>query len=235
MNEVQNPEVEQPIQDAQPEPKLLPQHEVNALIGGAKQKGFEKGYQQAKAELMAQQQPIPPIPDNSQAMYQMNNEDRLRQIASEELSKARAVEEANWLAKQQEAAGMKILNELKMKTEAAKSKYEDYEKVVKSDFENFAKTHEVLSLANNFDNAGEMLYDLGKNPANMAQISLMVRMGMKDEAFSQMKRLSDSIKVNEMSASQPKPKMPLSQIQPSTVGVGKVDEDSYSKHFKGNY
>lgn len=236
MNEITNDEVAQPA-EAQPEAKVLQQHEINAMVGGAKQKGFEKGYQQAKAELMAQVPPAQPTPEAAAPAqnFAFDHESRLRQIASEELSKARAVEQANWEAQQKEQAGMKILNELKMKTDAAKSKFEDYEKVVKSDFGNFAKTHEVLSLANHFDNAGEMLYDMGKNPAKMAQISLMVRMGMEDQAFLEMKKLSDSIKVNEMSANQPKPRTPLSQVSPSTVGVGKIDGNVTSNDFRGSY
>jgi len=235
VNEVPNTEVEQPSVEAQPEAKVLQQHEINAMVGGAKQKGFEKGYQQAKAELMAQQPQAAAQPTQSQSFNPADHDSRLRQIAIEELSKQRAVEQANWEAQQREQAGMKILNELKMKAESAKSKYEDYDKVVAKDFGNFAETHEVLSLAHEFDNAGEMLYDIGKNPSKMLNISLMVRNGMKQQAYSEMKRLSDSIKVNEMSANQPKPKMPLSQVNPSVVGVGKTDGNISSSDFRGSY
>lgn len=235
VEEVPNTEVNQPTVDAQPEPKVMQQHEITALVSGEKKKAYERGRQEAKAELMAQMQgqnaPMP-APQN---FAPTDNESRLRQIATEELAKQRAVEQANWEAQQREAAGMKILNELKMKTDAAKSKFDDYDKVVSPDFRNFEKTHEVLQLAHQFDNAGEMLYDMGKNPMKMMQISLMVRNGMGDAAFAEMKRLSDSIKVNEMSANLPKPKMPLSQVNPSNVGVGKTDDHIGSDSFRGSY
>lgn len=237
MNEVQNTDTEQPAVEAQPEPKVLQQHEINAMMGGAKQKGFEKGYQQAKAELMAQQaqsaQPAMP-PAQTQNFNPADNESRLRQIAIEELSKQRAIEQAKWEAQQREEAGTRILNDLNTKVSAAKSKFDDYEKVVKPNFENFAKTPEVLLLAHQFDNSGEMLYDMAKNPAKIAQITMMKKLGMEEEAYYEMKKLSDSIKVNEMSANQPKPKMPLSQVNPSNVGVGKTDDIS-SENFRGSY
>lgn len=235
MEEMTNTDVTQPVVDAQPEPKIMQQHEITALVSGEKKKAYEKGRQEAKAELMAQMQgQNAPMP-NPQNFAQTDNDSRLRQIALEELNRQRAIEQANWEAQQREQAGMKILSELKMKTDAAKSKFDDYEKVVKSDFGNFSKTHEVLSLANQFDNAGEMLYDMGKNPSKMLQISLMVRMGMEDAAYAEMKRLSDSIKVNEMSANLPKPKMPLSQVNPSNIGVGKTDDRVSSNDFLGSY
>lgn len=235
MNENQN--VEQPVVETQPEPKVLQQHEINAMVGGAKKQGFDKGYQQAKAELMAEMQakPAEQTPISPTAILAADHEAKLRQIASEELAKQRQADEAKWRAQQEEEAGNKILNELNMKVSAAKSKFDDYDKVVHENFGNFAKTHEVLLLANSFDNAGEMLYDIGKNPQKMANIALMVRMGLGDQAYLEMKKLSDSIKVNELSANQPKPKMPLSQVNPSNVGVGKTDDKVSSNDFKGMY
>lgn len=239
MNEVQNTNVEQPTIEAQPEAKVMQQHEINALVGGAKQKGYEKGknegYQQAKAELMANVPRIEPTVYANANNAPIDNDARFRQIAMDELSKQRAVEQANWEAQQREAAGTKILNELKAKTAAAAPKFEDYEKVVHKEFQNFEKVPEVLALANNFDNAGEMLYDIGKNPIKMLNIVSMVKAGMVNEAYSEMKKLSDSIKVNEMSANQPKAKTPLSQINPSIVGVGKIDGNVTSNDFRGMY
>jgi hypothetical protein len=235
VNEVQNTEVEQPSVDIQPETKVLQQHEINAMVGGAKQKGFEKGYQQAKAELMSQKPNDAMQPNQPQNFTPTDNDSRLRQIALEELSKQRAIETANWEAKQREEAGTRILNELNTKASSAKAKFEDYDKVVRPGFSNFEKTPEVLLLAHQFDNSGEMLYDMAKNPGKIAQITIMAKLGMNDEAYSEMKKLSDSIKVNEMSANQPKPKMPLSQVNPSNVGVGKTDDNISSENFRGSY
>lgn len=239
MNEVPNTEVNQPVGDAQPDVKVMQQHEINALVGGAKQKGFDKGYQQAKAELMAQMPNSPtmqaPMSLSHTAMQSADEEARLRRIATEELSKQRDIDAAKWKAEQESAYGTKILNDLNTKSSAAKTKFEDYDKVVKPGYGNFVQTPEVLLLANQFDNSGEMLYDMAKNPGKIAQIAMMSKLGMNDEAYSEMKKLSDSIKVNEMSANQPKPKMPLSQINPSNVGVGKTDDNLSSNHFRGDY
>jgi hypothetical protein len=232
VNEVPNTEVEQPSVEVQPEPKVFHQHEINAMVGGAKKSGFDKGYQQAKAELMAQ--PVAQ-PNPSPVFNPADNDSKLRQIAIEELSKQRAVEQAKWEAQQREEAGTRILNDLTTKTSSAKSKFDDYDKVVRSDFGNFAKTPEVLLLAHQFDNAGEMLYDMAKNPGKIAQIAMFEKLGMREEAYNEMKKLSDSIKVNEMSANQPKPRTPLSQVNPSNIGVGKTDDNISSSDFKGSY
>lgn len=218
-------------------PKVMQQHEITALVTGAKQRGHEKGlqegYEKAKAEIqntgtqspMQQSQPTAPGMD----------ENRLRQIAAEEAVKQQQQLQAQWLQKQNEAQGQQILNEVNAKSVTAKSKFDDYDKVVDPEFKSFSQAPELVYYANMTDNPGEVLYDLAKNPAKMANIALMHRMGMGPQAVSEIKKLSDSIKVNEMSAQQPKQKAPLSQISPSTVGVGNVDEDSYSSRFKGKY
>lgn len=242
MNEISNTEGEQPEVGTQPEPKVMQQHEINALVGGAKQKGREQGklegYQQARAELMTQGNPTnanmqqPPAP--------MNDDARLRQVANEEFSRLQSMAQANWEAQQKLEVGNRILNDLKTKASAAKAKIEDYDKVVHQEFANFPKTAEVLALASEFDNAGEMLYDMAKNPGKIAQITWMAREGrddpaMRELAFKEMKRLSDSIKVNEMATNQPQPRTPLSQVTPSNVGVGKTDYNVSSNDFVGRY
>jgi hypothetical protein len=223
------------------EPKVLQQHEINALVGGAKQKGFEKGYQQAKAELMqngmgnAAPAAQPVASQNVQMPSQLQNEATIRQIAQDEFNRKQQESQAVLIQQQNVAKGQEILNSLKTKSTTAASKYDDFNKVVDPDFNNFANAPEVLMYANMTDNPGEVLYDLAKNPMKIANLVTLHRLQMGPQAFTEIKKLSDSIKVNEMSGQQPKPKAPLSQISPSTVGVGKTDEDSYTNSFKGKY
>lgn len=236
MNEVPNTGVETPAQETQPAPKVMQQHEINALVTGAKDRGFEKGYQQAKAELMSNPTQTPAVP--AQPMMAQNvglDDSKFRQIAQEELQKQRAIELENFRKQQADDRGNMILNELRTKSSTAKSKFDDFDKVVDPKFENFAQAPEVLLYANMTDNPGECLYDLAKHPGKLAQIMTLHDRGMGQQAFDAMKSLSDSIKVNEMSANQPKPKMPLSQPTPSNVGVGNVDEDSFTQKFRGSY
>lgn len=214
--------------------KMVPQHEVNALVAGVKQKFYEKGKQDKEAEIMQQQTQSSPATQSAQSAPQ-TSEEKLRQIAAEEAERTRQSWEADMKKRLDYEAGMKVLNDLNTKMAPAQSKFEDFQQVVKPDLSNFQQTPEVLHYANQFDNPGEILYDLAKNPSKMANIALMHRMGMGQQAFSDMKKLSDSIKVNEMAANQPKPKAPLTQVMPSTVGVGKTDDESYSTRFKGKY
>jgi hypothetical protein len=214
-----------------PAPKVMQQHEITALVTGAKQKGYEKGqqegYEKAKSELMQQSAPQAPSQGLTEADY--------RRIASEEALKHQQHLQAQLVQQHNEEVGKQILNNLQTKSSTAKSKFEDYDKVVDPEFKNFAAAPEVLHYANMTDNPGEVLYDLAKNPSKLASIVALHRMNMAPQALGEIKKLSDSIKVNEMAANQPKPKAPLSQITPSTVGVGNVDEDSYSSRYKGRY
>lgn len=223
----------------QAEPKVFQQHEINALVGGAKQKGFEKGYQQAKAEMTQQgggmQAPQPVQSQNVQMPTQAPNEASIRQIAQDEFNKRQQESQAALTQQQNVAKGQEILNSLKTKSTTAASKYDDFNKVVDPEFNNFANAPEVLMYANMTDNPGEVLYDLAKNPMKIANLVTLHRLQMGPQAFTEVKKLSDSIKLNEMSGQQPKPKAPLSQVSPSTVGVGKTDEDSYTNTYKGKY
>lgn len=214
------------------EVKMLPQHEVNALIGAAKQKGMEKGYQQRDLEIKNQ---IPASGLNSNIPPAISDESKLRQIAQDEFNKRQTEAQAQYVQQQNIANGQRILNELKTKSVTAQSKFDDYGKVVDPDFNAFKETPEILAYANMTENPGEVLYDLAKNPSKMANVALLHRLNMPEKAFSEIKKLSDSIKVNESSASQPKAPKPLSQILPSTAGVGESNSESMSSKFRGRY
>jgi len=220
-------------------PKVMQQHEITALVTGAKQKGYEKGqqegYEKARSELSKNNPEQNQNFNNSLPTSTGIDESRLRQIASEEVLKQQQQLQAQLIQKQHEAAGQQILNDINAKSVGAKSKLQDYEKVVDPEFKNFAHVPEVLYYANLTDNPGEVLYDLAKNPSKIATIALLNRMGMSNDAASEVKKLSDSIKVNDMGDTKPKVKAPLSQITPSTVGVGNENEDSYANTFKGKY
>jgi hypothetical protein len=233
----------QPPAAQQPE-KLLPQHEVNSLIGAAKQKGLEKGYQQAQAEFQAAQQHAmqqqysqPPQQQPGQQPQNMmpqqgqnpamspqqqpaggqpiNDADRLRQIAAEEFAKQQQQMHQNAIAYAQQQHDLRTGNELAAKIAEAKTRYPDFDKVVSLD--DFAKMPDILRLANTVDNAGDVFYEMAKNPSKVSSLR-----GLPQDsqlAVNEVKRLSDSIKQNQLAASQPQTSEPLNQVKPSNVGV----------------
>lgn len=215
-------QVQAPVENVD---KLLPQSTVNDLVVDAKQKSFQKGYSQALAELQAQQQPQP-------AAQQSNAPaDDLRKLVADEFTKQQQVAQQQMLKQQQEAEGKRILDELNAKVTAAAPKYSDYDEVTKQ--VDFRQIPEVLHYANLVDNAGDVLYDLAKNPGKIATLRGLPPALAKQE----MLRMSASIKQNQDAQQQAAPRDPLNQIKPSNIDIGKGPQTpaDYRNSFKGKY
>lgn len=195
--------------------KLVPQHEVNSLVGGAKQRGYEKGYQQALSELQQKQAPqqMGGIAQAQPQMNGFNDENRMRQIAADEHAKAYQAMQQQAIQQAQHAEGTRILNELGAKFNETKSRIPDFDNVVK--ISDFHQMPEVLHYANMVDNSGDVMYDLAQNPSKMAALrSLPPQFAVKE-----VKRLSDSIKQNQTALTQPQAPAPLGQVNTSNIGV----------------
>lgn len=220
----------------------IPQHEVNALIGGAKakakQQGFQEGYMQAKNELMPQQQsfqpsqPVSNVPTQPQSggmggMPGLNAEDA-RKIAAEEFAKREQELQKQYTDNYNRQQGEKTASELSDKFALAKSRIPDFDNVVKP--EDFSAIPDILHLANSVDNAGDVMYDIVKRPEMIGILRNM------PHTFAQrkIKDLSDSIKQNQLASAQPQSGEPLSQLKPSTNGVG-ATKTGYSGRYKGMY
>lgn len=203
VNETTTPTVDQ---------NLLPQSKVNELVGSAKQKGYEKGYQQAFNELNQQKQAPnseSPAPQQSQSV---NDEDKMRKIAEEA---ARNAFETDRVKKANELAVMQFTQ----KISDAKSRYADYDDVIKAaNFHTEPAFGRVLELVNQADNSGDVLYDLAKNRQKAGHL-LTLSYVAPNLAMSHVTELSNSIKQNQASASQAKPNEPLGHPKPSNIGV----------------
>lgn len=191
-----------------PAEKYLPQTQVNALIGSAKQKMYEKGKQDALAEL-SQQNPV------VQPQQQVANpQDDIRKIAQEEFAKQQQEWQKQIMAEQHKQQANQAAQQIMMKFNEAKTRLPDFDKVV--DMNTAIQMPDILGLANQVDNTADVMYDLMQNPGKIAQIR-----GVPEPlARLQIQRLSDSIKQNQMAASQPNTPEPLDQVKPSNIGLG---------------
>lgn len=191
-----------------PAEKYLPQTQVNALIGSAKQKMYEKGKQDALAEL-SQQNPV------AQPQQQVANpQDDIRKIAQEEFAKQQQEWQKQIMAEQHKQQANQAAQQIMMKFNEAKTRLPDFDKVV--DMNTAIQMPDILGLANQVDNTADVMYDLMQNPGKIAQIR-----GVPEPlARLQIQRLSDSIKQNQMAASQPNTPEPLDQVKPSNIGLG---------------
>lgn len=212
----------------QPAEKFLPQTQVNALIGSAKQKMYEKGRQDALAEA-SQQQNIQPqqqqqmIPQQNSGATMSVQGDDVRRIAQEEFAKQQQEWQKQVIAEQNKQQANQAAQQIMMKFNEAKTRIPDFDKVV--DMNTAIQMPDVLGLANQVDNTADVMYDLMQNPGKIAQIR-----GVPEPlARLQIKRLSDSIKQNQMAASQPNTPEPLDQVKPSNIGLGNGSKQSVSE------
>ncbi len=220
-------------QVTQPE-KLLTQHEVNALVGAAKQKGREQGREQTMQELQQSQQNAganaQPVNQPVQSIQQpLGGADDVRRIAADEIAKQHQLMMQRQVQQAQQADGMRIYNDLQAKHAVASTQDPtvSFDKTLKD----FEQMPQILRVANTVDNSVDVIKHLKDNPLKIGGLN-----GLPENlAVQEIKKLSDSIKQNQQAAAAPKSPEPLSQIRPSNIGVGDSEGQSYSSKFKGQY
>ncbi len=210
------------------EEKVFKQQEVNELVGRAKHEAVERYKRNMDVNA---QKPQSSQPLHQQHLEQLNNEDSIRRMAAEEAQRLRDtwVQEAQRTAHEQEAK--RITNDFLTKLDAGKGKYEDYDQVL-GDFEFGAIPH-VVQLATLVDNTADVMYDLAKNPTKIGNLQQLLQISPK-LAYSEMQRLSKSIKDNENVAGMKQANPPLSQMRPSNTGTdsGVMSVSDYRKKYK---
>src|SRR4051812_34516525 len=147
--------------------KMLPQSEVNHLVARYKNEGYEKGRQEALAaqkqnESPAQQTTINPNSAQSSmgGMNQMSHQD-IEKLITDRVSQLSNQQQQEAQTRYYQEQGNRIASEIDSKLNDAKTRYEDFDGVVKRDI--LAQMPDVALMANQFDNAGDVIYDLLKN------------------------------------------------------------------------
>ena len=112
---------------------------------------------------------------------------------------------------------------------------EDFEEVTKE--VPYTQFPGLLAASNSVDNAGDVLYHLGKNPSKMRELASsfqpvidpytghQVANPMAAVAMKELRQLSESMRNNELAKEKGRPGEPLNQIRPSNV---KTDSGSSS-------
>ena len=221
-----------PVADTSaPSEKMLRQSEVNDIVGRAKQDAASRAVEQYKRSQESQQ----PNYQQSQTQqpYQGMSEERYRQVAAEEAQKLRDQERQEWQTRTETEQAQKIVKNFWDKIEAGREKYEDFDKVTGSiELQRFPNT--VHMLAEMVENPHDVLYELSKNRAKLAQIELTAR-EFPQEAVHDLRRLAESIKSNEAATSRRTPNAPLSQQRPSNVGTDSGSNALSMRDLKSKY
>jgi capsule polysaccharide export protein KpsE/RkpR len=201
--------------------KMIPVSEASKHIAGAKMKAYEKAKNEFDDRIRALEEKISQNnlssasnqPQQSQAVFSKDLlREELQSLIREEqshLAQARQQEEAN-----------KIVRELSEKFKKAEERLPDFKDTITSfKFEN---TPEILRAANQFDNGGEILYDLAKNPSKIGALLALADRD-PDAMIRQMRDLSSSIQKNEQAKNTKFPQDPIQSIRPSVLGTDNGD------------
>lgn len=153
------------------------------------------------------------------------NEDAIRKIVAEETQRQREAFEQQTRQRTEQEQAQNIVNKFWNKISVGKEKYQDFEKVT-GDIEYARFPNTVQLLADHIDNASDVLYELGKDRFKMAQLESLSYLSPRD-AVIQAQRLANSIKENEEASKMKLPNEPLSQMRPSTTGLGTESSNSF--------
>lgn len=209
---------------AEPE-KMIPQSEVNRLMGHARAKGAETARKEAEEQyqrnleaMKAQQTVSPPVPQ------QQNNQVDIDSIAQKLVSKFQEQKA------QQEAHG--ILNNFSTQYSKAQESYPDFEDAAKH--VDFSKYSDVVRQVVNFPNGADIMYDLVKNPQKLGNLGILAERS-PELARMEFMKLSKSISDNQNAQAAAKNQSvnaPLSQMKSSRVASnnnGKMDFSDLKK------
>ena len=222
MNEHQAGEVApQAPPQSQPAPqpeseKMIAASRVNDIAEEAFGRGKQKGYQLAKAEPVA-----PTVPHGTMDHAAM------QKLAEDTFAKKQAEYMQQVQLEAQRKEGERVLSELETKMNEARSRIPDFDEKVKA--LKLEKTPEVLWYLNTVDNAGDVAYDMAKNPWKIANL----RSSTPDHAALLVKQLSDSVKTNQSADATKMPPEPLAQIKPGNQGSDK--QATTAADFRAKY
>jgi hypothetical protein len=209
-----------PIAEA-PQEKLLPQSEVNALVGRVKQEAAQKAYHQGKLD--AAQELSVNNPTTQPTQTQGNSTVNVDKLVDDKLRERDTL-----------AQGQQIANQFASKMIEGGKEIPDFENKMKD--VQWDKIPDIIHLVTvGTDNTAKVMADLVENPEKMANLRTLLAMG-GNHALNAVKKLSASIKANDSADNNPIAPEPLSQIKTSaTTGADNGTTRTVSDFKKAPY
>ncbi len=183
--------------------KTLKQSEVNELVGRVKHEAYTKGLREGTQQ---QPQAQPQAAATGLGGMPQVTEDHVRQMIAEEAQKQQHLQTIN-----------KTIDGFVKQMSSGKDKYSDFDETV-SKLGELKNYPHIVQLATDEGIAGDIMYELAKNPGKVATITSLSYIN-PELAKQEMRKLAESIRHNVESANTPNAKEPLSQVKPSTVGT----------------
>lgn len=213
VSEMNQAQVEPTIQ--QQTEKMIPQSQVNDIVGNAKRDAIES-YKRQQAQQTSQPQQSTQYQEPAQTRN-ASSEDDIKRLAGDEIKRHFSQLEQEAQERANVEAANRIVGMFRDKIAAGKERFEDFDTVT-SNVALQRYPNVVQLLAEHVDNSADVLYHLAKNRDKMYRIEALSEHSPSD-AIYEMKRLSDSIKSNEESSQVKHPNTPLSQQRPSNTGT----------------
>lgn len=192
--------------------KLIPQSKVNELIGAVRKSAAEK----ARAEALAEFAHVPTQPTKA-----VEPPVDIKQLVREGIDEHALVQsEAQSLRKTQEQ-NASLVQQLTSKFEIEAKKHADFEEVVlplsaaiveENKGNGSTKASRLILLANQFDNTGELVYELSKNESELEKVLGLLDKGLDIMAQRRLNKFVEGLKT----PTTPSPK-PLTSIKASPV------------------
>lgn len=192
--------------------KMLPQSEVNKIIGKVRSDAESKAYERAKAQYQ------PPNQSQTLGGQKIPTQQDIQRMIDEGVEK-----------RAQQAYAEQLVNDFTGKIKAGSNKYQDFDQVV-GDL-NLASNPHLVRWTNGLDNTSDVLYDLGKYPEKYASVMTLAATA-PNLAVKKLQELSDSIKRNEEAKNTAKKAAePLDSLEPSVTGMdnGNLTVSDYRK------
>jgi hypothetical protein len=215
---------------AAPEERTFKQSEVSGLVSRAKHEAVESYRRQQQEQPQYVEQKYGQAPVQQQ---QYAPDDRIRQVAAEEAKRHFETVRQEAYQKSQDEMAQRTVQNFRTKVQAAKDKYQDFDKVAPSE-DTLASYPNVVQLLGDYvDNSGDILYHLGQDLTKMELIESMA-MRSPQTAIKHMQQLSQSLKDNDAASKVRLPNEPLHQMRPSNTGTdsGAMSVRDYRNKYK---
>jgi hypothetical protein len=195
------------------EEKMLPQSEVNRIVGAAKAEAAERERRRVAEQMQAGQM--------QQGANQVDSQSLDEQINARVQQALLADKERQEAARQQAAEAeykeelRTLANDFMSKVGAGKVAYEDFDAVTADlDLRAFPQ---LVFLSAGLENPADVVYELSKNPQKLVTIQALAEKSPQ-MAKRQLEALSNSIKANREAMENPnQTDAPLPRIKPSTT------------------
>lgn len=221
-----------PATESTPNERVFKQSELNEIVKKVKHTAVEDykrlSVQQPEYASQKYSEPARATSDQSRS-----HESEIRRLAAEEAQRLRDEWIADAKSRSEADSAQKIVNNFWNKVASGKEQYEDFDAVTGDiEYQNFPNVVQIV--AEHLDNAGDVLYELGRDRFKLSQLEMLADRSPKD-ALVQARRLAESIKNNRASSTAKQSREPLSQMRPSQSGTdsGVMSVGDYRKKYRG--